>query len=199
MTASNAAGTSVASSTVNVTPQASVPFALIGVQSRKFHAGAGEFDVPIDTALLITGNVSVEPRAIKAAHRMVFQFNGPVTLPGTASTVDVNNMSIGNVGGTIAQSSDVIVTLTNIPDASRVKVTLTNVNGAGVGGQASIGFLVGDMNQTGRVNAADVSGVKAHAAQTANGSNFRFDANSDGNVDAKDVSIVKARAGWGLP
>jgi hypothetical protein len=41
--------------------------------------------------------------------------------------------------------------------------------------------------------------VKAHAAQTANGTNFRFDANGDGVIDAKDVSMVKVRAGLGLP
>lgn len=199
VTAGNAAGTSAASAAVNVTPQAGVPFALIGVQSRKLHAGAGEYDVPIDTVPAITGNVTVEPRAIAAAHRIVFQFSGPVTQSGTATAVDVNSVAIGSIGGTRVQGNEVIVTLTNIPDASRVKVTLANVNGTGVGGQASIGFLIGDTNQTARVNAADVSGVKAHVVQATNGTNFRFDANEDGSIDAKDVSMVKTRAGWGLP
>ena len=199
VTAGNAAGTSAASAAVNVTPQANVPFALIGVQSRKSHVGAGEYDVSIDTVPAITGNVTVEPRAIAAAHRIVFQFSGPVTQSGMATAVDVNSVAIGNVGGTRVQGNEVIVTLTNIPDISRVKVTLANVNGMGVGGQASIGFLVGDTNQTARVNAADVSGVKAHVVQATSGSNFRFDANGDGSVDAKDVTMVKARAGWGLP
>jgi alpha-tubulin suppressor-like RCC1 family protein len=199
VTASNAAGTSAASATVNVTPQSSVPFALIGVQSRKLHAGAGEFDLPIDTVPAITGNISVEPRAIAAAHRVVFQFSGPVTQSGIASAIDVNNIAIGSIGGLRVQGNEVTVTLTNISDASRVKVTLANVNGIGAGGQASIGFLVGDTNQTSRVNAADVSGVKAHVAQTTNGGNFRFDANGDGVVDAKDVAMVKARAGLALP
>jgi alpha-tubulin suppressor-like RCC1 family protein len=199
VTASNAAGTSAPSATVLVTPQSSAPFALIGVQSRKTHAGAGEFDLLIDAVPPITGNITVEPRAATGAHRIVFQFSGPVTQAGTASAVDINSAAIGNIGGTRTQGNEVIVTLTNIPDASRVKVALANVNGAGLGMQASIGFLVGDTNQTGRVNAADIGGTKANLSQAANGSNFRLDANGDGVIDAKDVSMVKVRAGMTLP
>lgn len=199
ITASNAAGTGAASATVNVTPQSNVPFALIGVQSRKLHAGAGDFDWPIDAGQAITGNITVEPRTSSATHRLVFQFNGLVMQTGTAAAVDANNVAIGTLGSVLQLGNEVVVTLSNIPDASRVKVSLANVNGIGLNAEASLGFLVGDTNQTGRISAADVSGAKAQGTVSANGGNFRFDANGDGVIDAKDAAIVKARAGRVLP
>ena len=93
---------------------------------------------------------------------------------------------------------DVIVTLVGIPDNTRVKVTLTNVNGA-AGAFAAVGFLAGDVNGSGRVNAGDIAGVKARKGQTADVGNFRFDVNASGAIDASDERMVKARAGLGLP
>lgn len=54
------------------------------------------------------------------------------------------------VGMAIAAASgnEVTVTLTNIPDRERVKVTLTNINGEGLNATASVGFLVSDINNS---------------------------------------------------
>jgi hypothetical protein len=97
--------------------------------------------------------------------------------------------------------TDVLVTLTGIPDSQRATVTLRNVNNTGINTAypVSMGFLVGDVTNSRSVNAGDIGGVKAHTPQTTNGSNFRFDVNADGNVDTKDISMVKARAGSVLP
>lgn len=199
VTASNAAGSGPASGTVNVTPQASATFNLVSVSSRKFHAGAGEFDVSLDTAAMIGGNISVEPRSIGAAHRVVFQFNSLITVGGTATVVDANNVAIGTVGPTTWKDNAVTVGITNLAEGARARVTLTNVNGVASSHEVSVGFLVGDGNETRRTTAADVVGIKARVPQPVSGANYRFDLNGDGLVDAKDLLMAKARTGGVLP
>ena len=172
----------------------STAFALTvtAVQSRKTHGAAGTFDLPINTAL-VAPNITVEPRIIDTGHRIVFQFNGPVAQPGTASVTPVGAASATATG------NEVIVTLTGIPDNRRVTVSLTGINGGAASAQASVGFAVGDANNTQSVNASDISGVKARSGQTTSASNFRFDANISGAINASDISAVKARSGLVLP
>lgn len=171
--------------------------ALVAVQSRKNHAAAGDFDIPITTGVPIGGAVTVESRAIGAGHRIVFQFNIPVTATGTATAIDSMSMSIGSVSAMIS-GNDVIVTLTGIPDNRRVTVSLTNVNGVGVNASASMGFLVGDANGSRGVNITDVNGVKIRAGQVAGPTNFRFDTNASGTINITDVNAIKIRTGLSL-
>ena len=105
----------------------------------------------------------------------------------------VGSASVNNVG------NDVVVTMTGIPDNKRVTVTLTNVNGVATTFPVSLGFLVGDVNNTRSVTASDVSGVKARSGQTTTGANFKFDVNATGAINAADISAVKARSGLTLP
>ena len=146
----------------------------------------------INTAL-IAPNVTVEPRIIDTGHSIVFQFNGPVALPGNASVSPVGAASATAVG------NEVIVTLTGVPDNRRVTVSLTGIDGGAASAQASVGFAVGDANNTQSVNASDISGVKARSGQTTSAANFKFDANISGAINASDISAVKARSGSVLP
>ena len=91
------------------------------------------------------------------------------------------------------------MTLMGVADNQRVTVTLTNVNGAINPPAANIGFLVGDVNNTRSVSAADISGVKARSGQTTSALNFKFDVNATGAISASDISAVKARSGLTLP
>jgi hypothetical protein len=62
-----------------------------------------------------------------------------------------------------------------------------------------MGVLIGDVNGSGRVDAADVSSVRQQTLQTIDSSNFREDVNTSGRIDAADVSIARQQALTSLP
>ena len=181
--------------TIMVSPPPAL--ALAAVQSRKTHGSAGDFDILINSALPISGAVDVEPRTIGLGHRLLFQFNNPITIAGSVSVTDAASTSVG-AASAVSSGNDVVVTLTAIPDNKRVTVTLTNVNGVVTPFSASIGFLVGDANGNRSVNSSDISGVKARSGQPTDSLNFRFDVNASGAVNSSDISAVKARSGLTL-
>ncbi|MBL8515078.1 MAG: fibronectin type III domain-containing protein, partial [Betaproteobacteria bacterium] len=198
VTATNAAGSSAASAASNSATPFSSALNLAKVESKKAHGALGDLFLPIDTAIgAITGNVTVEPRTIGSGHHIVFTFDGTV---GTAGTVSVVNGSSMNVGSpTVAISgSTLTVTLTAIPDNSRVAITLSGVNGAS-SAFAAIGFLIGDVNSDRKTNATDVSAMKTRTGATVNSSNFVYDANLSGIISAADVAAAKVRSGTVLP
>ena len=197
VTATNIIGTSGASGTVGVTPSAAATATLIGVVSRKTHAAVGAFDIAIDTVPVITGAITVEPRTIGAGHTVRFQFNNAITNAGTIAVVDGTNTNVP--ASAVASGNDVVVTIAALADNKRVTFTLTGVNGTVNPGPVSMGFLLGDINNTRSVNASDISGVKARSGQTTTALNFKFDVNVTGAVNASDISAIKARSGLVLP
>lgn len=170
---------------------------LLSVFSRKVHGAAGPFDVPIDLAQVVTGNVSVEPRGIGSGHSIHFRFNGPITVAGTATATNQLMAATGSAM-TAFSGNDVIVTLTGVPNASRIKLDLTGVNGAATA-TAALGFLLGDVNNNRATNSTDVSALKAQSGQVSAQSNFRHDLNASGTVTAADVAAAKAKSGTLLP
>ena len=171
---------------------------LTGVQSRKPHPSSGaSFDLPIETRQALPDALSIESRAIGAAHTLVFQFDGTVTSAGNLSVID-DALALLPGGSAVASGNEVIVTLPAITDNRRITVTLDNINGTGLNASASLGFLVGDVNGSRTVNAADISAVKARSAQPASGANARFDVNASGTVGAADIAALKARSGLAL-
>lgn len=178
-----------------VLPQIAQSQSLIGVQSRKTHVlGNAMFNLPIDTNALISGAITFEPRAIGNGHAIVFLFDSAITQPGSATAVDANAVAVGTANPVVnpGNANEVIVTLTGVPNKTRVMVALDNVNGNINHFPVSIGFRLGDFDNTGTLTAADVSSVKARSGQTANSSNFRYDVNASGLVTAADISAVKA-------
>ncbi len=196
VSAANASGSGAASASVNVTPQAGAPLTLIGVSSRKTHGAAGTFDVAIDRTVAIDGAVSVESRASGAGgtgHSIVFQFNAPVTTVESVSAVDDASASI--TSSATASGHDAIVTLTGVADRKRVTVSVPSINGTTVNASASMGFLVGDGNNSQAVNATDISATKARSGQITTANNFRFDINASGAINVSDIAATKARSG----
>ena len=199
MTASNAGGVSGASNSLAVTPSATAPVVLVGVVSRKLHGAAGAFEIPIDQSAAIAGNVTVEPRVIGAGHTLVFQFNSPITNAGSVTMTDSASNAVGSASTALGAFGEVVVTATGVADNKRVTITLGNINGiAALNASVSVGFLVGDVNNTRSVNASDISGIKSRSGLATDASNFRFDINASGAINASDISTVKARSGLTL-
>lgn len=173
--------------------------ALTGVKSRKTHATAGPFDLPVDVSQGVGGLVTVEPRAIGAGHTIVFQFDSTITVAGLASAVDAGG-AVGTVSAAsnIPADNEVNVALTAIPDNKRITISLTGVNGTPTVFSASLGFLVGDVNNSRTTTIADVSSVKARSGRSAISSTFLYDLNATGAISSSDISTVKARTGLTL-
>jgi hypothetical protein len=62
-----------------------------------------------------------------------------------------------------------------------------------------MGVLLGDVNASRRVDAADVSLVRQQTLQPITSSNFREDVNTSGRIDAADVSIARQQTLTSLP
>ena len=154
--------------------------------------------MPVAIGVLIGGAVSVEPRSIGAGHRIVFQFDNPVTSVTSVSAIDTMGSPIGSATPSFPGNNELVVTLTGVPDNARVTVSVTGANGA-VNASASIGFMVGDVNGTRSVNASDISAVKANLNLPASAANFRMDLNANGAISSANVSAAKARSGLVLP
>jgi alpha-tubulin suppressor-like RCC1 family protein len=173
------------------------PLTLVSVKSRKTHGAAGTFEIAINPATLITGTIDVESRSIGTGHRIVFTFNNPVTATGTVAVTDSANMPIGSASLS-SSGSEVVVLVTGIPDNRRAKFTLTNVNTSGLTFSASVGFLIGDVNNSRAVNITDINGVKLRSGQGATSLNYKFDLNASGTINITDINAVKLRSGTAL-
>ena len=172
---------------------------LLSVVSRKLHNGTA-FDLNIANQP-ITGSITIEPRTIGAGHAIIFHFDATITAEGAASALDQAMNSAATV--TLTRSgADVIATLNNVADNKRLTLTLTGVN-ATTNVARSLGFLVGDVNNSKSVNAADIIAVKARTGTIVNAGNAatvaKFDLNADGSITQADVSIAKARSGLVVP
>ena len=181
--------------TVNVLFTTADSTQLTGVWSRKMHGTAGEFNLPIDRAQSIGGQVTVEPRIIGNGHAIVFGFNQPVIAAGTATVTAPS----GAVSAAVAAvGNEAIVTVATLPDASRISVSLTGVNGT-FNTSVAVGFLVGDVNGSRTVDALDLSAIRARSGQPVALDNFRFDITASGGITSADILAAKARPGASLP
>ncbi len=172
---------------------------LVNVVSRKLHGSAGTFDLSFP----LTGARGVEPRSggPNGDYTLFFTFATPIMTCGTASVSGGTGSVSGQSGG--AGGNTCGVNLNGVTNAQYVTVTLTGVAdtacnvGNVVGPQ--MGILLGDVNGSGRVDAADVSSVRQQTLQTLTTSNFRNDLNTSGRIDAADVSVARQQTLTSLP
>ena len=184
--AANSAGAGIPSAIMSAIPASTL--ALLAVQSRKTHGGSGVHDLLVFDP--VSSSVTVEPRLIGAAHKIVFQFSGPVINPGTVT-------ASSGTATAAANGNEIVVTLANVADNQRVTVSLAGIDGTH-SAVASLAFLVGDVTSSFRVTAADISAIKTRFGPVSNG-NFVFDLDASGTIDALDLSALRSRSGQLLP
>jgi Dockerin type I domain len=171
------------------------PPTLVTLSSRKVHGSAGVFDLNLP----LTAPYGVEPRSGGANGQFLldFHFSNPILSCGTVSsgagTATIDPASGGN---------DCLVDLTGVSNAQYVTVTLAGVLD-NLGNQGNVpgtfGVLLGDVNGSKRVDAADVSSVRQQTLQPVTSSNFLNDLNTSGRIDAADVSIARQQTLTSLP
>jgi sugar lactone lactonase YvrE len=176
------------------------PVQLNAVVSRKTHGSAGTFNIDLP----LTGNPGIECRSggANGDYTLVFTFSSLLTKVGGASVM----RGTGSVASSNIDSTDphnYIVNLTGVTNTQYLTVGLTNVHDSAGNGSnavsASMGVLLGDVNGSTRVDAADVSSVRQQTLQTIDATNFRNDVNASGRIDAADVSVVRQQTLTSLP
>jgi len=169
---------------------------LLSAVSVSSHGAAGNFDINLP----LTGTEGVECRRGGGA-----AFDRYLVLATFASSVTISGVTVTSPDGGSASATQsvtdnvVTVVMTDVTDQHNYIITLTNVNGTGIGVSIPIGILLGDTNGNGAVNAGDVGRTKAQSGQAVTAANFREDVNGDGSISAADVSLVKSNSGAILP
>jgi hypothetical protein len=125
---------------------------------------------------------------------VVFRFEN-VAINSASATLT----GAGTVVGTTINGTEVIVSLRNVPDGTRLGITL-NVNGVANAASANIGFLFGDVSGNGTVNHSDVTLISGRIGQSlSEGNNFIYDVNANGAINHADVTFASAVVGNSLP
>ena len=154
----------------------------------------------------------VEPRAAGIATLRV-AFNRPFD-PETAvaGAIAIAGQTTGDQAGRIASvtpapdslSIDIVFT-SALPDGDRYTVTVTDVlkdpDGEPMNDGMSRRFsaLVGDVDGSGKVSAADVVAVRDRAGSPVDAATGRYDVDTSGAVTGGDMATVRARLGRALP
>jgi DNA-binding beta-propeller fold protein YncE len=173
---------------------------LVEATSTKIHGGAGPFDIRLPLA----GNLGIECRSGGSTgdYSMVYRFASTLSSVGGAN-ITAGTGSIASSGIDPGDAHRYLVNLTGVTNAQRIGVTLSNVSESTGNTSnlvpAEMGVLIGDVNASRRVDAADVSSVRQQTLQTVSNSNFRNDINASGRIDAADVSIARQQTLTSLP
>lgn len=186
---------SAPSNSVTVTPNP--PLTVLTLKSRKSHNGV-DYDLPMAYGTQVAGTYAIEPRAIGTkGHQLRFEFNQAISSITSVNAKDVGTTT-SRTATFVREGNVVVVTLPDLPDNNRITIELQGVNGVS-NFSTTVGFLVGDVNDTGRVTAADLMGLKSRGTQVVDASNFRFDLNLNGTLTSSDISQIKSRMGVMLP
>lgn len=173
------------------------PLTVLTLKSRKSHNGI-DYDLPLAYGTQVAGTYTVEPRAAgPRGHQLRFEFNQAISAVTSVTAKDFGTTT-GRTATFTRDGNVVVVTLPDIADNKRITIELQGVNGV-LNVSTTVGFLVGDVNDTGRVTAADLMGIKLRGVQTVDASNFRFDLNLNGTLNSSDISQIKSRMGNMLP
>ncbi len=90
----------------------------------------------------------------------------------------------------VADRQIVTLTIRNVIDEFGQTLPETNLQ---------IGFLQGDVNGDGTVNAGDALLTRSRSGQSVSETNYRTDINLDGVINTGDAQIVRSKSGSALP
>jgi hypothetical protein len=166
---------------------------LMSAASRKTHAGAGTFDIPLP----LSGEPAVECRSA-STYTVVLTFNNPI-VSGNATVTEGS----ATAGGATVEGNTMFVTLNGVTDAQRITVSLNSVTGTDSQVMAPttvrMNVLAGDINGSKVVNTSDIGAVKTQSGVPVTAANFRSDVAISGSINATDVGLVKSRSGATVP
>jgi hypothetical protein len=189
----------VAVDNITYTQVAGVAPTLQSAASRIVHGAAGTFDLPLTLVAPpnVNHNPTTEPRQ-SATQAIVFTFNKPIIGANVAVTEGTATAGVPAFSG-----NDVTVPLSSVANRQYVTVSLTNVastdGGTGGNGNARVGFLAGDVNQSRVVSVADLGLVNAQLAQPVTATNGLMDVNATGTLTVADKGITNANLTKALP
>ncbi|GMU22475.1 MAG: hypothetical protein AMXMBFR13_25610 [Phycisphaerae bacterium] len=173
------------------------PPVLTGAVSRLTHGAATVFDIdlPLDPA----ATAGVECRH-GGPSEIALTFSEPIA--ATDGTPDATEVSIsdGTLDMVTIDGSELLITMTGVPDQSCLVITLSGIadlRGHGLSGDSNVHVRVleGDVNADGVVASGDITQVKSHSGQLADSGNFRCDLNWDGVIGSADITQVKLCSG----
>lgn len=173
-----------------VTP---TPVPLTKVESTLTHGTAGTYSVDL------TSGTGIECRngGSSGAYKIVFTFTNNLTRVRCVSATN-GTISSSLIGPSPNQYT---VNLTGVTNAQYDTVTLSNVSDASgnysVGVSKTWGFLIGDIDSNGVVNATDRTTLQG-SSNPVTSSNFRNDLNIDGSLGGADLVIVNSKIGTSL-
>jgi subtilisin family serine protease len=180
-----------------VPPVTLVPAVLQSAVSRKVHAAAGTFDLPLTLAPPVNHNPTTEPRQGPTA-TVVLTFDKAI-----ASAVAAVTEGTATAAAPTFSGNDVVVNLTGVTDQQYVTVSLTNVAGVdgstGGSGSVRIGFLLGDVNASRSITVADVGLVNAQLSQPVTAANYLKDLNVSGTLTLGDKGLANGALTHALP
>jgi hypothetical protein len=194
LTATNSSGTSTPRALRLVVP--GLP-QLVRAASRVSH---GVNFTLYDADLPLTGAPGVECRRSPDGSRtLVFIFNNEVL---QADATIISNAGTQTRALTVGSGSATL-DLYSVANAQLVTIKLQNITDY-LGQQTPeitfrVGFLEGDVNADGVVNAGDALQTRGRSGQATDATNFRFDINRDGTVNSGDALLVRSRSGTSLP
>ncbi len=171
-------------------PLGPAPLTVASFASRKSHGAVGLFDIRMP--LTGTRGIECRPAQTGGTHQLVFAFSNPVA-SASASVVE----GAGSVSSTSIVGNEVLVNLAGVPNAQNAAVSLSIIDSLGnalPNNYFRLGFLLGDVNRDGIVNAADTAETKSTITTPTPISpiNATVDVKLDGKLTIADSAVVKA-------
>jgi hypothetical protein len=156
---------------------------VLSVVSRVIHSGGcGTFD----------NDVLAECRSTGGNYMLVVRFSDNETV--TSASVTCHNPASGTgTTGAVSGSGTPVITipLTGVSNAQTLTVHINGTTSVDI----PFILLIGDTNNNGTVNAADIAQTKGRLGQTVTAANFRSDVNANCSINAADVAIIKQHSG----